>query len=53
MACSGTGQLGDCITGISVPATGEPDRYSVLNLGQLKIIQEVIALSVFVPFSVM
>ena len=27
--------------------------YSVLNIGQLKIIQEVITLSVFVPFSVM
>ena len=27
--------------------------YSVLNVGQLKIIQEVITLSVFVPFSVM
>ncbi len=27
--------------------------YTVLNVGQLKIIQEVITLSVFVPFSVM
>ena len=27
--------------------------YSVLNVGQLKIIQEIITLSVFVPFSVM
>jgi hypothetical protein len=27
--------------------------YSILNIGQLKIIQEVITLSVFVPFSVM
>lgn len=27
--------------------------YSILNVGQLKIIQEVITLSVFVPFSVM
>ncbi|MCB1923098.1 MAG: DMT family protein, partial [Gammaproteobacteria bacterium] len=27
--------------------------YSVLNIGQLKILQEVITLSVFVPFSVL
>jgi uncharacterized protein (DUF486 family) len=27
--------------------------YSVLNIGQLKIMQEVITLSIFVPFSVM
>lgn len=27
--------------------------YSVLNVGQLKIIQEVVTLSVFVPFSIM
>lgn len=48
----GTCQLGYRIYRISFPSTANRIGITVLNLAQLKIIQEVITLAVFVPFAV-
>ena len=55
----GAGELGRRSGGVSPAGACEPDRlhralsYTALSLGQLKILQEVIALTVFVPFAVL
>jgi hypothetical protein len=46
------GQLGDRVLRVFAPGTGEPDQYGTLQLAQLKTLQEVITLGVFVPFAV-
>ena len=52
MVCRRDHELGDCA--FREPAAGarEPIGFRTLSLSQLKIIQEVITLGIFVPFAV-
>jgi uncharacterized protein (DUF486 family) len=45
-------KLGHRAVRVSAPGAGQPDRYTTLSLAQLKILQEIITLAVFVPFAV-
>ncbi len=48
----GARQLGNCAVRIPAAGSCEPHRLYQFSVGQLKILQEVITLSVFLPFSV-
>jgi Uncharacterized protein conserved in bacteria len=48
----GSGQLGHCAVRVSAAGAANRIGYTQFNVGQLKILQEVITLSVFVPFAV-
>lgn len=52
MAGRGPVQLGHRTVRVPVPGAGQPDRDAEFSVGQLKILQEVVTLSVFVPFSI-
>jgi uncharacterized protein (DUF486 family) len=46
-------QLGYCLNGVFIQVPANRLGFTVMSLGQLKILQEVITLSVFVPFAVL
>lgn len=46
-------QLGHRSLRVPVSRSGQPYRLSQYSIGQLKILQEIITLSVFVPFAVL
>ena len=51
MVRCGSRELGHCALEYLLQVPGNRIGYTVLSVGQLKILQEVITLSVFVPFA--
>ena len=53
MVDRGAGELGDRAVRVPAAGAGEPDWLHRAVVGQLKIMQEVITLAVFVPFAIL